>query len=538
MRLKVSLDRFYALYVLAIFFICLGYLSILPPFEGFDETAHLSSILEVSTGKFPYYGVSSIDKRLVEYSGPRSYHSGLPPFDANGAGYKNFFSNTNSIELYKKLYIPGSSIIGYQPSGADVAKNWQAQHPPAYYFLMSWTPDFFSRFNFLEFIFTLRLISVSFFILAVVVFIKGVSETYSSINVNCIKVGLLFYPMLVPMLFFDIARIGNDSLCLLICALVAYLIPKLIRNWSNSVAIYIGALLGLGLLTKAFFLPIGFGILIFLAFEKSSEVKIAEKIPALALVFLTMGVISFWWYLRNYYEFGSFTGSDEFISLDSKGGLISNLKIRFTFYEFFRGLFVPIVSFIWAGSGSLVRMPYLFIIPLLFINLIIFLSYISHIRKKSLIFSYDSLFLLIFSIFYLSLVLHMIHVLALYGRGTTPGWYLNILFPWAVPAVGFGIISLLKKDRIRTSISNGAYIFLGVFQIIAIYFLVTLYSGCSYKGYSKLFEFQSQYVCLDNLGLIYERMNLIGFPILGMSCLAIGFSLLFFLYFKTMAKIK
>jgi hypothetical protein len=132
----------------------------------------------------------------------------------------------------------------------------------------------------------------------------------------------------------------------------------------------------------------------------------------------------------------------------------------------------------------------------------------------------------------------MVHVLALYGRGTTPGWYLNILFPWAVPAVGCGVTSLLKKVRNSVLICNVVFIFLGIFQIISIYFLITLYSGCTTKGYNKIFEFQSQFFCLDNLSQIYARMDLLGFPMLGLTCFALGFSILFILYFKTLGKLN
>jgi len=51
-----------------ILFLGLGYLAILPPFEGFDETAHYSSIRQIAdTATIPFYGSSFIDQKIEQY---------------------------------------------------------------------------------------------------------------------------------------------------------------------------------------------------------------------------------------------------------------------------------------------------------------------------------------------------------------------------------------------------------------------------------------------------------------------------------------
>lgn len=522
--------KFYRLYLIAISLICIGYISILPPFEGFDESAHLSSILEVSTGKLPVYGQSSLDRRLSGFEGATPYRSGLPPFDLDGRGYKNFFDDAERVSIYKSKYVPGVSFVGFQPDDISVAMNWQAQHPPLYYLLMSWVPHFFGHLNFLNYIFLLRLLSASLFIFAVFIVTKIINKSYPLIEQHSLKMGLILYPMILPMVFLDISRIGNDSLCCLICALTAYFIQALLRTWDMRIAFYLGGILGLGLLTKAFFLPIGSAILLFLFLAKGTQVKLNQRIYSILIIFVTMTSVGAWWYVKNYYVFGSFTGADEFIALTTKGGLIQNLVSKFTIYECFRGAIVPLVSYIWAGTGSLVRMPYILTIPLIMINIVIFSNYVSYLNKKKAFFTADSLFIWIFSAFYLTLMLHMLHVLALHGRGTTPGWYLNILFPWAVPAVGVGVTHLIGKYRSGLHIFSAVYIFLTIFQVTSIYFLLTLYTGCSSKGYDKLFEFQNRYFCLDSIGQTYERMDILGFPLLGLTCFLFGFSILFLLF--------
>ena len=60
-------------YLLALLFIGIGYLAILPVFEGFDESAHFSSLREIAdTDKNPVYGLSNMDEASGDYQGPRA----------------------------------------------------------------------------------------------------------------------------------------------------------------------------------------------------------------------------------------------------------------------------------------------------------------------------------------------------------------------------------------------------------------------------------------------------------------------------------
>src|SRR5262249_45372438 len=61
----------------------IGYLAILPPFEGFDESVHYSSIRQVAdTQTLPIFGRSFIDQTVFDYAshGPMPWSSGAPPF--------------------------------------------------------------------------------------------------------------------------------------------------------------------------------------------------------------------------------------------------------------------------------------------------------------------------------------------------------------------------------------------------------------------------------------------------------------------------
>ena len=59
--MQMETRPFFMFYLLALLFMGLAYLAILPPFEGFDETAHYSSIRQIAdTATIPLYGSISL----------------------------------------------------------------------------------------------------------------------------------------------------------------------------------------------------------------------------------------------------------------------------------------------------------------------------------------------------------------------------------------------------------------------------------------------------------------------------------------------
>jgi len=68
----------FILLISAILLIAVGFLAVLPPFEGFDETAHYSSIQQIAdTGTIPRYGQSFLSLTVTDYGlhGPLPYSS-------------------------------------------------------------------------------------------------------------------------------------------------------------------------------------------------------------------------------------------------------------------------------------------------------------------------------------------------------------------------------------------------------------------------------------------------------------------------------
>jgi hypothetical protein len=116
----------------AALFIGFAQISELPPFEGFDETAHYSYIQQVAeTATWPHFNdllSAEIDEYLQIAPRPSTLKAKY--------SYHDFFASSATVVENGSLAIHSGrdGRRGWRPGGAV---NWQAQHPPLYYFLMA-----------------------------------------------------------------------------------------------------------------------------------------------------------------------------------------------------------------------------------------------------------------------------------------------------------------------------------------------------------------------------------------------------------------
>src|SRR5579862_4372832 len=102
----------------AILLVGFGFLAILPPFEGFDESAHFSSIRQIAhTGTLPVSAASALDQFVLDYRthGPNNYGSGQPPFDPAGLSYESFFNDASLWQPYVARYRARLPLPRFQP---------------------------------------------------------------------------------------------------------------------------------------------------------------------------------------------------------------------------------------------------------------------------------------------------------------------------------------------------------------------------------------------------------------------------------------
>jgi len=528
--------HFYTLLLLAFSLIGAAYIFFQPPFEGFDENAHFSRIREASTSLHSSIFPSGyLDKSISNYSGPIAYKSGVPPF-SNDYTYRNFFKNPELIRYYKTNYAINKFNAPFE-EGIEV--NWEKQHPPLYYFIAGSIYKKIKDSSLKTQFYSLRLLSLVFTILGVFFSIRAASLACEKNNSKhselSFKYGFLFYPIFFPMFFFEFSRLGNDSLSFLFTGLLAYAFIRWFNDKTSLLkAVSIGFILSLGVLTKAFFIPISAALLLFFVLKYKNiflrprvfKNQLSLLINVFFIFFIPFVTTLAWFYLNKSFGEGYNFGS-EIDTLNKSGGILAGLRANFNWSSFFYGLISPFVSFVWAGSWSLVHIKYFLYLPIYLIVLPSF--YFAYKNKASKVnFYYQDLLALFFIFLYFGLLVHGFIAIAINGIAGSPGWYFHIIFPWMAPVLGLGILNLLEVNRIN-SLFKSITLYLFLFHISGLWLYLTLYGGCSVKSNFKQFEFEGIYGCFDNIYSTFSNLKVIGEPYIGVIFLGTGFVILFLL---------
>lgn len=532
--MQMNVRRIVFLYLAALLAMGLFHLATTPIFEGFDEPGHYSAIRQIAyLGKITMREESYVDQLVLGYQGPLPYDSGSPPFD-RGMVYGKFVRDQKLIDSYMAQYResvpPAHFAFSAEPN------NLYRQHPALYYALMAPVLRLVDGTPLVTQIFILRSLSYLLAVSGVALGILAISKRERMDPGQQgfpLLLGFLIYPYLSPMFFPEFARVGSDSLCLFLVGLLAYLFSK----WRSSggdlrSSVSIGVVLGIGLLTKAFFIPVAAAIFMYVLIPtfaaRSVKQDLVKRIPALAGIFLPAVIIGGGWYVYNHLVYGSFSGSNLGIWLAQRGGLLANLGGTFSLAVFVRGLATAVVTYIWGGTQSLAHLPYLTYAPLLAALGCIVAAFCFRLRKVHLA---DPLWLSMWlaAFFALGIGGHAVSNMAMGGNGNTPGWYFHILMPFLAPAIGVGVYSLFctsKSKRVFLGFVSCA----AIFHCIAIWFQLTLFSGCAVKGDDKHYLFESSYLCLDKVAMVVDGISLFGYPVLaglGFCCWVVASILLF-----------
>jgi len=381
----------------------------------------------------------------------------------------------------------------------------------------------------------LRLISYALalggFFLGVIAF-RGTSLWATALKGAC------FYPLIFPMFFPEYARLGNDSLCALLGGLALSIFARYSRDETKERYLpLLGLLLGLGLLTKVFFMPILAGLFLFMIapslqqrlknFHPASALKTGAMIFGLALL------IGGGWYVYKFVTFGTFSGSIDSIAVEKNGGLWSGLLKNFTLYQFVRGLAVTIATTTWVGSLSLVRMPSLLQAPAVAIGLLWCGAYIAKLRHTP---QGNLLWLpaYLYGVMGLCLFYHIFLSLAEVGNGSTPGWYLHVLAPFGLLAMGAGGEHLARL-RFGKGLVGLSLAYMALFQFLALGAQFALYTGCATKGPDKGFAFDGHAFCLDQTATLIHRFTVYGYPMLALTGFGGGLLCAAFLWLRRKA---
>ncbi len=341
-------------YVVAIW-ICfaarlLFYSAMLPLWEGYDEWAHFAVIRAMAfQGEVLVRRESfiprDVDASLKIVPLPWALRNLPPPSVTEDVYWRLPSSERNRREIEFRS-IPASWAA--ERSGGPL-NAYEALQPPLYYWLM--TPPLRA----------LRDTSLSTQVFA----IRILSSLLASCAIPLIfRLGCLVFenaamaaacsavPAAMPEFAIDVARVGNECIAVILFTLLTVVILTCVRRGINAQgAVLLGAVLGLGLLAKAYFLAAIPPVLALLLYElwrrKAPRRSIALSAAAVAAIALS---ISGWWYVRNLVTTGTLSGLTEAVMLRGVGG--GAMLRGAAGVPWLRGVDSIILSHLWFGGWS------------------------------------------------------------------------------------------------------------------------------------------------------------------------------------------
>jgi Predicted membrane protein (DUF2142) len=510
------------LLLLASLLIGLGHIALLPPFEGFDETAHYSYIQQVAeTGRWPRRGdkmSKDIDDYLKAAPTTARMYAEWTYFGFFSAGDGTADAGRRAIKTAPaapRTFAPGQ------------IENWQAQHPPLYYAVMAPAYLISKGWSLGAQLFFLRALSYLLGWLALCVVIVATLRHHAEGGLKYLPLALAAWPLLFPMWFPEMGRLGNDSLVTVFAACVFLLAWSVMAPVRSGQYALLGAALGLGLLTKATFLPVVAAVLLVLTIQalsaRSAQGAFGRRFAGLCITVAVLLAVSGWWYALKLIETGAITGSTEAASLTDTGGLIAGLARNLRVQDLITIPWGFALSFFWGGTWSFIMPPRIWYLPFVVIVAIIGYGVVRTMRRETAQ-AIDWFPVTAFGLFFAALTYYSFVTLAT-AHGTSPAWYLHSMAPIMALLVGRGVSGAMRSAPTRIAIT--ALWFYPLLLLLAMTATNLLYfAGCAAKLPDRnYFALTNAIECIGDYPRMIENLGVIASPHSGMALFVSGWIL-------------
>jgi len=476
------------------------YSAMFPIWEGYDEAFHFAYLQQLINNQtvpdvrtpFPRELLQSLHVLPLPW---RLSQERLPP---------PFFSHEDYWKLpqvererLQKQFREMPLSWSRENSAETGISNYETQQMPLYYLLFYLPLKFMSGLSLASRVFLLRILNI---LLASCFVPIGYLVALRALNNKNLALSVLVFVTALPELFVDLARVGNESLALLIYTVAIYFALKIVEGPQNLKYFpWLGITSGLGLLTKAYFLTALPALLLIVSWcywqwprEKRRLIKDA------ALAAAALCIIAGPWYWRVHTLTGSWSGVTDDIAVRS----ISRWQMlaQVPHVNWVSGIVSILLSHVWFGAWSFLK----FSRPVyLFFGLIILLAVLGicrvvllRLRKNSpdedsrAIESGKLLVLLSFyAFFWLGLIYDILLIYIHLGISASTGWYMYCLIVPEAILLYLGLSAVVTK-KIRSWILPSLTSLFVLLDLYGLHFLlVPYYTGViSHAGQNRVAE--------------------------------------------------
>lgn len=429
------LEWLVALAMIAFVSLSLAQVFLLPAGEGFDEPAHYSYVsLLADEGRIPVMGKDMGDalwerrnRRL-----PGSYRGPLTKVT-----YREFFGRPDTVrrEAEAAWRTKPPEAGRYEPGQY---MNWQGQHPPLYYALLVPVYKLTAGESPAQRVLWMRLATVIIGMMSIVflwlAWGAAVTETRRRLALGVAVAAL------TPSLVLDVARLGNEAATMAIAAALFWQMLALRvtrRPWLTVVVI--GVLLGLGLLTKGFFVGFAPGVLVAVALIARHRFRRRTVLAQCVVVVLLCAAISGWWFVGSHRLYGLWVPTHDALKPSGGGGLGPAAFAA----EFAGGLALRWATYFYCGTWSWALVPIWWYVPFAVVSALFLVGFVGRF-KPAFWRSGEAAILLPLVPLLAAYLAHLVFVVRHEGVAHGGGHYLHAGWPFIALLVGGALVQLRR----------------------------------------------------------------------------------------------
>jgi hypothetical protein len=329
------------------------YAVLLPIWEGFDEWAHVAYVQHLAAGKgLPRPAETRVSREVQASLGltpvPHALNYLLEPHYSHIEYWS--LEPAKRAELRGELEALPRSWAREEPPAGELS--YEVQQPPLYYLILAPLQLAAGGADLPTRVLLMRLVSL---LIASLVIPLGFAVVRLATGSETLSVGAAALLAAMPGLAMTAARVGNDGLAAVIFGALLWIMlhEDRPRGWTRP--LMAGALLGAGLLTKAYFLTALPALAVINGWRLWHARGDRARNALEALVTLALGcAVSGWWYARNLALTGVWSGLQQVVGMPRRSFL--DLAMQAPHVNWWRFVDASFAVHIWVGNWSLLRL--------------------------------------------------------------------------------------------------------------------------------------------------------------------------------------